>query len=336
VQLTRLNQRTRAVFSMTGVMKEPSVTHILYMYLFAIGISPLNSLCLNRSQCISQTKFNASPRSKSKCFGAPPTHAATKMCTSSSARSLTRISESPLAFVDEAFLDASECAELIHLAKSRSEAGYHDVAIKAEDSELLTSMLSRVSILCASESHPDEAKPNIRNTPPILELNRGRLMNRGLHLDTNGNPFRYATALVYLSDVKADGATVFPCSEPSKVDIRAAGKALVDKEQTIAARRRRGDKEVEAAEKELIDAAECMRGLSVYPKAGKLLLFYTLCDDGSVDPSSWHGGAAVGNEDGEGKWLLQIFKTIPVGERTPEKIAQFVHIRRHLHDEDFV
>jgi len=338
VEVTLALHKTTAIKGIAAIsieedpMKEAFVTSLLRTLLLATALSPLNCLRLNVLQHISKTKVMASPRSMFKGCCAYRIGSATEKNVHSSIGSLIKVCESPLAFIDEKFLDASECAELIRLAKSRTEAGYRDVAIKAEDSEVLTSVVSRVSSLCASESHPDEAKPNIRNTSPMLDLKHGRLMDRGLHLDTNGNPFRYATALIYLSDVKMDGATVFPCSDPTKPDIRAAGRALVEKDQTIAARRRRGDDDVEAAEKVLIDAAESMQGFSVYPKAGRLFLFYTSSDDGTVDPYSWHGGAAVGNEDGEGKWLLQIFKTIPIGERTPEKMANFVRLRRHMHE----
>jgi hypothetical protein len=260
-----------------------------------------------------------------------------KRASSSPTNGLVRISESPLAFVDETFLDASECSVLIQLAKSKAEAGFCDVAIRPEENDIMASVLRRVSDLCSSETHPDEPKPNVRNTPPNRGLEqRGRWMNRGLHLDTNGNPYRYATILIYLSDVDMDGATVFPCSDPSKSNLRAAGEALTDKGQTIAARRQREDKEIEALEKTLIDAAESMEGLSVYPKVGKLLLFYSLCDNGVVDPYSWHGGAAVGNEPGEGKWLLQIFKTVPIGLRTQENMGTFVQPRRYMHEKSII
>jgi len=253
---------------------------------------------------------------------------------SSSATGLMKISNSPLAFADDNFLDTSECAELIAFAKARADPGEtYDVQIPPEQSEVMASIMRRVSVLCGSAPHPGEPTPVVRNTPPNRELEGGRWMNRGLHLDTNGNPFRCATILVYLSDVSIDGATVFPCGgNTAQPSTREAGAALARKGITaVIPGRQRGDQEAGALEKTLIAAAASFEGFSVYPKAGRLLLFYPLLDDGGADPYSWHGGAAVGNGPGDGKWLLQIFKTVPNDSRSKSDLAAFMNHRRAMH-----
>eukprot|EP01051_Picozoa_sp_SAG22_P017619 SAG22_NODE_2763_length_2230_cov_1.861098_2_plen_395_part_00 len=80
--------------------------------------------------------------------------------------------------------------------------------------------------------------------------------------------------------------------------------------------------------------------------AGKLLVFFSRRDDGHVDPSSFHGGAAVQSgaaaADGDdadtggldGKWVMQLCKEVPVGQRSEAARAEFVAARRrHVLDE---
>ena len=94
-------------------------------------------------------------------------------------------------------------------------------------------------------------------------------------------------------------------------------------------------------------------GLSIYPEAGKLVLFFTRGNDGEVDPMSFHGGAKVGelatgsgggggggtsgNTDGggsvvceldAGKWILQICKEVPPTLRGKVAMASFVSQQR--------
>ena len=86
------------------------------------------------------------------------------------------------------------------------------------------------------------------------------------------------------------------------------------------------DPDLEPLAQELVFAGEEKQGLSVYPEAGKLLLFFTMGDHGDVDPMSWHGGARVGSAGAHGgKWMLQIFKTIPPELRNhPDEVTRFL------------
>ena len=46
---------------------------------------------------------------------------------------------------------------------------------------------------------------------------------------------------------------------------------------------------------------DCSKGLSVYPQAGKVIIFYSMLPDGSMDDFSLHGGCDVLLEH-ETKW----------------------------------
>ena len=41
------------------------------------------------------------------------------------------------------------------------------------------------------------------------------------------------------------------------------------------------------------DYFDCSRGLSVYPRGGKVIIFYSMHPDGSMDDYSLHGGCDV-------------------------------------------
>jgi hypothetical protein len=78
----------------------------------------------------------------------------------------------------------------------------------------------------------------------------------------------------------------------------------------------------------LLAAADTGEGLSVFPEAGKMLIFFSRGDDGAVDPCSFHGGAAVGVEAADGKWVMQLCKEVPFGARGRAAQATFVTARR--------
>jgi hypothetical protein len=79
----------------------------------------------------------------------------------------------------------------------------------------------------------------------------------------------------------------------------------------------------------LLAAADTGEGLSVFPKACKMLIFFSRGDDGAVDPCSFHGGGAtVGVEVADGKWVMQLCKELPFGARGRAAQATFVTARR--------
>ncbi|MBA0560679.1 hypothetical protein Golob_017563, partial [Gossypium lobatum] len=95
--------------------------------------------------------------------------------------------------------------------------------------------------------------------------------------NTKNGGQRIATVLMYLSDVEEGGETVFPSA---KGNISAVPWWN--------------------------ELSECGKGgLSVKPKMGDALLFWSMKPDATLDPSSLHGGCPVirGNKWSSTKWM---------------------------------
>ena len=141
--------------------------------------------------------------------------------------------------------------------------------------------------------------------------------------DTNGAPYRYVTALIYLDTLPAsgDGATTFPCARTAPDWVQQAGQELYNQGGQHTSNV--SDPELEDLAQQLLNAAEDFSGFSAHPEQGKLVIFFTTGDDGTVDPMSWHGGARVSAAgDFGGKWMLQIFKTLPPEIRSQKDLIK--------------
>ncbi|XP_014502471.1 probable prolyl 4-hydroxylase 3 [Vigna radiata var. radiata] len=95
--------------------------------------------------------------------------------------------------------------------------------------------------------------------------------------NTKNGGQRIATVLMYLSDVEEGGETVFPAATANFSSVPWWN-----------------------------DLSQCARkGLSVKPKRGDALLFWSMRPDASLDPSSLHGGCPVikGNKWSSTKWM---------------------------------
>lgn len=202
------------------------------------------------------------------------------------------ISWEPRAFVYHNFLTKEECDHLISLAKPHmhkstvvdSETG------KSKDSRVRTSSgtflaRGRDKIIRNIEKKiADFTFLPVENGEGLQVLHYEVGQKYEPHFDyfldefnTKNGGQRMATVLMYLSDVEEGGETVFPAAKGNISSVPWWN--------------------------ELSDCGK--KGLSVKPKIGDALLFWSMKPDATLDPSSLHGGCAVikGNKWSATKWI---------------------------------
>lgn len=202
------------------------------------------------------------------------------------------LSWEPRAFVYHNFLSKEECEYLIELAKPHMEKS------TVVDSETGQSKDSRVRTSSGMFLRRGQDKI-IRNIEkriadftfiPIehgeglqilhYEVGQKYEPHYDYFLDefnTKNGGQRIATVLMYLSDVEEGGETVFPSARANFSSVPWWN-----------------------------ELSECgKKGLSVKPKMGDALLFWSMRPDTSLDPSSLHGGCPVikGNKWSSTKWM---------------------------------
>ncbi|OAY76723.1 putative prolyl 4-hydroxylase 3 [Ananas comosus] len=202
------------------------------------------------------------------------------------------ISWEPRAFVYHNFLSKDECEYLIELAKPRMEKStvVDSATGQSKDSRVRTSsgmffrrgqdkIIRNIEKRIADFTFiPVEHGEGLQ----ILHYEVGQKYES--HYDyfldeynTKNGGQRIATLLMYLSDVEEGGETVFPSAKTNSSSLPYYN-----------------------------ELSECAKkGLSVKPKMGDALLFWSMRPDATLDPSSLHGGCPVikGNKWSSTKWM---------------------------------
>ncbi|XP_011014780.1 PREDICTED: probable prolyl 4-hydroxylase 10 [Populus euphratica] len=202
------------------------------------------------------------------------------------------VSWEPRAFIYHNFLTKAECDYLINLAKPHMQKSMvvDSSSGKSKDSRVRTSSgtflpRGRDKIIRDIEKRiadfsfiPAEHGEGLQ----ILHYEVGQKYEP--HFDylmddynTENGGQRIATVLMYLSDVEEGGETVFPSAKGNISSVPWWN-----------------------------ELSECGKGgLSVKPKMGDALLFWSMKPDASLDPSSLHGGCPVirGNKWSSTKWM---------------------------------
>jgi len=203
----------------------------------------------------------------------------------------------PLVLEISSFIEPAECEHIIqkalpHVKKSTVSHMDHDVGkpdtnwrssstyFMASDDDMLRRLDTRVSALTVlKKTHQEHAQ--------ILRYEKGEryvahhdyfdvaayAKNEDIQRMTNRGLFnRLATVFFYLSDVEAGGQTNFP---------RADGAPQPR------------------------DFGDCSGGVSVEPRQGRIMIFYSQYPSGEMDGDSLHGGCAVekGTKWSANKWI---------------------------------
>lgn len=220
-------------------------------------------------------------------------------------------------------------------SKIREGLRVDDERFSVEERYLLSAVEARLGWLVNSPLHEDEIPLVGTLTPPTAAS--AERCHLGLHVDTNGGrQWRYATAICYLSSVQEGGCTVFPLARP--LDEAGSGMPSDDDLALLESSQRLLDADIDHTDRVLVHEqqpllqsdAEALvaasrrgEGVSVQAEEGTVVIFWTRQSDGSIDPYSWHGGEAVGEQCA--KWTMQKFKEVPLDSREcPTKLAAFV------------
>ncbi|KAJ8434953.1 hypothetical protein Cgig2_025989 [Carnegiea gigantea] len=236
-----------------------------------------------------------------------------------------QVSWKPRAFVYEGFLTDEECQHLITLAKSelkRSAVADNDSG-KSQVSEVRTSsgafinkakdaIVERIEEKIATWTFlPKENGEDIQ----VLRYQEGQKYEAHydyfvdkVNIARGGH--RYATVLMYLSDVQKGGETVFPNAELSERQ-----KATIQSDDELSECGKKGIAgTLLSLTSRLVSLSEdydsfmltnILKCKLVRPKKGDALLFFSLYPNAHPDPMSLHGGCPVieGEKWSATKWI---------------------------------
>ncbi|KAL6317804.1 hypothetical protein AAG906_030558 [Vitis piasezkii] len=202
------------------------------------------------------------------------------------------VSWEPRAFIYHNFLSKEECEYMISLAKPymKKSTVVDSETGRSKDSRVRTSSgmflrRGRDKIIRDIEKRiADFTFIPVEHGEGLQVLHYEVGQKYDAHYDyfldefnTKNGGQRIATLLMYLSDVEEGGETVFPAAKANFSSVPWWN-----------------------------ELSECgKKGLSVKPKMGDALLFWSMRPDATLDPSSLHGGCPVikGNKWSSTKWM---------------------------------
>jgi hypothetical protein len=239
-------------------------------------------------------------------------------------RQLVQISENPLLFVIDDFIDPQLCRGV----DNQANGCFHLLFPETLSDQLFQGQASELDGLlfnaASSRDHSDSAHLYYPD---------------GLHMDTNNQClFRHVTCILYLNDVPEEcgGGTVFPVARALSSDpaLQAAQNLLDHSISHTKSRELKSlglEEDARLLERRIhtncVLHPETDTAIRVQPKAGRLLVFFSRDDQGRPDPRTWHAGerlrppspAADGSVTE--KRILTLFKEVDYEEPREPKVA---------------
>ena len=225
---------------------------------------------------------------------------------------LETISESPRVFLIENFLSNAEIDYLVHHAEGRLQRSHVGIGKETFHSQRTSKTAwdtgSITSLEIQHRAYDLVRQPYERNTADaiqVIKYDRGQMYL--LHTDyfkvgydnlDSSKPDgtnRIITIFMYLSDVEAGGATVFP---------HATHHMKVRDDRSIVSPPDYLLKRIKSENRKMADCS-LVNALQVHPKRGRAVLFYNQLPDGTLDINAEHGGCpvAVGHKWAANVWI---------------------------------